>query len=338
MTRILMVETATPKRVRKKAELILAGGVYDAPEVVILCRDDAKTYRYLAEIPSVQVIQLRKESRSKILGDLNRRDFDVLIVFWTGESRYRSMKLLALRLRARATDVDIGDGSVFRLTWKAYVRHWQFRLAHPLPTDHWVLVPPPDSASGEGEPDYREGEKVLVVQSAEPTHVLRALERMKVKPLFHNPRYTLFCRNRPDIVRHFQNHPMIHEILTHSETRGSWEHLKSLRKERFDAVVAFFTGDPSYWKVKYLPFLLGIRSKVIFNESNDCFYFSLGEWLALLSHRLGERSGPEGRPRWARQSSVILLGLIKMTLLPFRFIWLLIVWVRLRSTAWIESS
>jgi hypothetical protein len=335
MTRILLVETASPKRVRKKAEDILAGGIYDAPEITILCSEDKKTIQYLAELPGAQVVALREENRRRILEDLSRSNFDVLHVFWTGENKYRRMKLLALHVKAKATDVDIGDGSVFRLTWKAYLRHWQFRRAHPLPTDHWEFVPPLDAPA---EVEYYEGEKILLIQSAEPPYVLRALERFKERPLFRNPRYTLFCRNRPEILKHFEGHPMIHEIRTHSETRSSLKHLQGLRRERFDAVVVFFTGDPSYWKIKYFPFLLGARHKVIFNEYNDCFYFTLGGWLALLFRRLGGRPRLQGRPRWTWRAQIPLILLTKVLLFPFRFIWLLLVWLRLRSAAWVASS
>lgn len=345
MTRILLVETASPQRVREKAEKILAGGIYREPEVTILCSEDPKTIHYLGEVPGVQVVPLRVESRSRILEGLSRRNFDVLHVFWTGEKKYRRMKLIALRLKAKATDVDIGDGSVFRLTWKAIIRHWQFRLAHPLPTDHWKLVPPPEAPVKPEKPEYIpekpeyfEGQRILLVQSAEPQYVLQALEQLKDGRLLRNPRYILFCRNRPEVVKHFKNHPMIHQIRMHSEARGSWKHLRSLRKERFKTVVVFFTGDPSYWKIKCFAFLLGARHKLIFNEHNDCFFFNLGDWLALLAHRMEERSRLGVQRRWTFQARTILFLLIKVLLIPFRFIWLLLVWLRLRAAAWIASG
>jgi hypothetical protein len=336
MTRLLLVETASPKRVRRKTEEILAGEAYNAPELTILCSDDSKTLRYLSEIPGIHVVPLIKNRQRSIIEDLSGKNFDVLYVFWTGEKRYRRMKLLALRLRARVTHVDIGDGGVFSLTWKAYLRHWQFRLAHPLPTDHWSFAPPP-GAGGETGEDYYEGEKILVVQSAEPHLVLYALRRLSEKPLFHNPRFTIFCRNRPEIAGQFQHHPMVHEVRTHSEMRETWRHWRSLRKERFDAVVVFFSGDPSYWKIKYFAFLLGGRHRVVFNEHGGCFYFTLGAWLSFLMHRLGERSRAGRIPGWTQQARILAFLLVKVLLIPFRIIWLLLVWVRLRSAAWLAT-
>ena len=128
---------------------------------------------------------------------------------------------------------------------------------------------------------------------------------------------------------------MIHQIRTHSETRGSWKHLRELRKERFDAVVVFFTGDPSYWKIKWFAFLLGARHKVIFNEYDGCFYFDVRQWLTLLSRRLGARTG--SRPRWSYHVRFFTFLILKVMLIPFRFIWLLLVWLRLRTAAaWTE--
>ncbi len=332
MTRILLVETASPRRVRRKAEDILAGGQYGSPELTILSGGNAATLRYLEEIPGVRVVPLRTENREWVREELRRGGFHVLYVFWTGEKKYRRMKFFALRLKADATYVDIGDGGEFRLTWKACIRHFQFRLAHPLPTDHWVLVcPPADSVPAEAW----EGEKVLIIQSAEPPGVLRALDRLKERPLFRNPRYTLFCRNRPETVRPFLDHPMLHEIRTHSETKGSWTHLRRLRRERFDAVVVFFNGDPSYRKIRCFAFLLGARHKLVFNEYNGCFYFTLGRWLTHVSRRLGEKSR-WGQPVFSFRSPLLLT--LKALLLPFRFLWLLLVWLRLRGGVWLTEG
>ena len=335
MTRILLVETASPKRVRKKAEAILAGMLYPEPRVSILCAANPKTVRYFQEIPGIEVIAFERSKRRAIVQQLRNRQFDIACVFWTGERRYRRMKLAALRLGQRSTDVDIGDGGCFRLTWKAIIRHALFRWRHQLPTDHWQLVSLPDEPV---KADFYDGERILIVQSADPPYVLRALERLKSPPLFRNPRYILFCRNRPEVVRRFSGHPMIHQVRTHAEIRDSWRHLRELRRERFDAVVVFFTGDPSYWKIKYFAFALGARHKLIFNENNDCLFFSLGEWLALLAHRMGERSRSGIQPRWTFQARILATWMLKLALFPLRFIWLLLVWLRLRSGGWRAAS
>lgn len=333
MTRILLVETAFPQRVRIRAEAILSGCVYPSPELTILCSDNLRTARYMEEIPGAEVIPLWEHQKKSTLRNLRLRNFDVMNVFWTGEKRYRRMKRIALRIPARAVEVDIGDGSRFRLTWKAFIRHSLFRLRHPLPTDHWQFVGPKPAPA----PPHN-GERVLIVQSADPQHILQALKSLSEQPLFRNAQYTLFCRNRPEIVRQFEGHPMLHQVINHSEGRGSFRHLLAFRREHFDAVVLFLTGDPSYWKVKYFAFLLGARNKLIYNENNDCFYFSLRKSLPLVAHRLGDRLESGEQPRWTRQPRILLCLTVKLLAFPFRFAWLLLVWLRLRSAGLKDSS
>lgn len=322
MTRILVVETASPKRVRQMAEQILTSGTYSAPEVTILCSRNRGAVDYFREVPGAGVIALGRDGMRVLLGDLNRRSYDVLYAFWTGEKKYRRMKLFALGVRSRITYIDSGDGGMFLLTWKTLLRHAFFRRRHPLPTDHHDFV-------SSFDPQRRAEERVLIVQSAEPSYVLRALDRMKEQPNFRKPCYTIFCRNRPEVVRHFQNHPMVHKVITHSEARGSLQHWRNLRRERFDGIVLFLTGDPSYWKVKYFAFSLGVRHILIFNEAIDCFFFTLDRWLALMSQRVMDRSHPAG-PRGVSSARIMAFLFLKLLILPFRFLWLLLVWLRLR--------
>jgi len=182
-----------------------------------------------------------------------------------------------------------------------------------------------------------EGERVLILQSADPGYLLKALDQLKEKPLFTNPCYTVFCRNRPEVVRSFQGHPMLSRIWTHSEARGSWSHLRDLRRQKFDAMVLFMTGDPSYRKVKLFAFFLGVPlgHTLIFNEGLDCFFFNLDQWRTLVSYRVRERlRSPVGEHYRTRSLMPLML---KLAILPFRFLWLLLVWLRLRL-AGLKSS
>ena len=329
MTRILLVETASPARVRHVASLLLAGGAYPEPKITILTGSGRGAAAYYRGLSGVRVVRLRERGRLGLLAAVRRRRFDVVRVFWTGE-RYRRMKLWALGLGRRATLVDIGDGALIRLTLRDVARHALFRLRHPLPRDHWELVPRPGTAEAAL---LHDGEKILVLESAEPAVVARGLDTLRAKPVFRNARYTIFCRDRADAVRRFRQHPLAADVRPHRETRGWVKHLRALRRARFDGVVLFLTGDPSYWKIKYFAFLLGARHTLIFNENGDCFFFSWGAWLRLLVHRLGERARPGGVPQGARQLRSLVLYGVKLTLLPFRFAWLLVVWLRLRSAA-----
>ncbi len=138
MTRILLIETASPKRVREKAQQILKSSTYPDPEISILCNEKNRD-KYKA-LSGAKVHALAGPPRLGAIKDLPRNRFDIMFAFWTGERKYRSWKLLGLRLRAKKTFIIGGDGNEFRLTWKAVCRHSIFRLQHPLPTDHRCYV------------------------------------------------------------------------------------------------------------------------------------------------------------------------------------------------------
>jgi hypothetical protein len=336
MTRILLIETAAPERVRKKIVDIIAGGIYPDPEITILCRHKSETIQLFSEIPGIQVIPLPKTNKRQILERLNCQNFDLLQAFWTTEKKYLQMKLLALKIRSEITMIDVGDGGNFRLTWKFVLKYCYFRLRQRRPYDYNSYVPSRKTSSLTGR---HNGERILILQSAPPQPILRAFEKLQTLRIFRNPRYFLFCRNFPEIREIFANHPLIYKIWTHSETRDTWKHLRRLRRERFDGMIVFFTGDPSYWKIKYFAFLIGARHKIVFNENNDCFCFTLGRWLLFLAHRLHERWFRSESSRWNYQIRVLLFLFLKLLILPFRFIWLLLKWLWLRSTAlWAESK
>ncbi len=129
-------------------------------------------------------------------------------------------------------------------------------------------------------------ENVLIIQSAEPDHVLRVIDHLKDFPLFHNPHYTVFCRDYPEILKHFVGHPMLHRVLPHTKSRGWLKHLVNIRRSHYDAVVVSFTGDPSYWKIKCFSFLTGARLRLIFDQKSNGFYLSWPAWFALMERDL----------------------------------------------------
>ena len=322
MTRILLVETASSKRIIEKADQILRTGAYPDPEITVLCRKSTRAE--IMNLPGTEIFNLPANAARSAIRELNRRRFDIAIVFWTGEAGYRRMKLLAWRLKAGKTLIIGGDGNEFLLTWKALCRHTVFRWKHPLPSDHYHYV----RSSGVAN-------RVLLIQSAEPPHILQALDQFKRKPVFDNPRYSIFCRNDQDAILNFRRHPMIERVIIHSETRDSWEHLKNLRRMKFDTIVVFMTGDPSYWKIKLFSFLLGVpfRRILVINEAGDGFFFSLDHWISHILRRIQEQPQPQPSGIWLRMmdSVRILASLaLKSVLLPFRFLWLHLVWLRLR--------
>ncbi len=336
MTRILLIQTASPKRICSKAEQILKSGTYPNLELFILCNEkDSHRFRHL---PWTTVCPLQFPVVNSAIKGLLSAKFDLAFVFWTGENKYRPWKLFALRLKIKDVYIIAGDGNEFRLTWKAMGRHAAFRLRHPLPTDHYDYL---DSADSEA-PASRSGgsstpENVLIVQSAEPAYILQALENLRKVPQFGNPTFSIFCRNRPESIGSFRGNPLLQQVIVHAETEHSFRHLLALRKQRFDAVVLFMTGDPSYWKVKIFAFLLGARRILIFNEEGDCFFFNVHQWLALISHRFRVRPYPGTGSKWGRSIRILVSLVLKSVTFPFRFLWLLTVWLRLRG-AGLRSS
>jgi hypothetical protein len=343
MTRILIVETASPKRIVHKVEQIRNAGLYPESEIDILCQPG--TRQAYAGLPDVKIWATASGGKHRFPKELIRKRFDIVFAFWTGEKKYRWMKFRSLRINAGKTFITAGDGNEFRLTWKAICRHTTFRLKHPLPADHYGFVMPaePREALEKGErydeTAYHAGEQILVIQSAEPVFVLKALERLHNWSPFHNPLYTLFCRNRPEILRSFQNHPMLHKVWVHSETRESGKHLRNLREQGFDAIVLFMTGDPSYRKIKIFAFLLGVPLNriLVFNETIDCFFFNWSQWFGLVSRRMREKPNSRASMERLHYMAAPASSATKIVLFPFRFLWLLLVWVRLRLSG-IKSS
>jgi hypothetical protein len=334
MTRILLVETAAPRRVRRKAADILEGGIYPDPEVTILCRQNPETIQFFSEVPGVQIMPLPPGDKSKVLAELNQKNFDVVQAFWTGEKKYFEMKLRAVEIKAGVSMIEMGDGGNYRLTWKFVLRYCYYRLWHPRPDDYYRYVP------RKGMPqDYdHDGDRVLILQTASEAQILRCLEHLARLTIFRNPIYYLFCRNHPHVEQAFKDHPLIRQVWTHSETRHAWKHLRFLRRQRFDGVVVFFTGDPSYTKMKYFAFLVGARHKIIFNEHFNCFLFAPGHWISFLAHRFGEHWLERKTPGRRYQTRPLLFLSLKVLLLPFRFIWLLLIWLRLRGAALLTES
>jgi hypothetical protein len=187
-------------------------------------------------------------------------------------------------------------------------------------------------------PENHGREKILILQSAEPAYVLKAMESLREQSLYQNPSYTVFCRNKQESIGSFQGNLILDRMLVHSETRGSWAHLRNLRRERFDTAVLFLTGDPGYWKVKLFAFLLGAKRKLVFDETGDCFYFGFRRWIRLIARRMRERPPMEAQSRCLNTAFALLFTLLKAIVLPFRFVWLLLIWIRLRQGEWKASG
>jgi len=327
--RVLIIQSAEPIFILKALEKLKDKSLFHDPRYTLFCRNRPEAVNSFQKHPMLDQVLIHSEAREswKHLRNLRRQKFDAIVLFMTGNPSYRKVKLFAFLLGIPLRRILIFNETVdcFFFNWSQWFelvsrrRHDRPKIPTSLPIE--------------------KRKRVLIIQSAEPIFILKALEKLKDKSLFHDPRYTLFCRNRPEAVNSFQKHPMLDQVLIHSEARESWKHLRNLRRQKFDAIVLFMTGDPSYRKVKIFAFLLGIPLKniLIFNETVDCFFFNWNQWFGLISHRMHDRSNSGITAKPIHHLYTPISSITKLGLLPFRFLWLLLVWVRLRISG-IKSS
>jgi ADP-heptose:LPS heptosyltransferase len=345
--KILIVQSAHPEHVLRALEQLKERHVFAHPSYTLLCRNRPEILEFFQAHPMLAGIRVHSGVRTawQNLRSLRRENYDGVVLFFAGEPGHWKIQLLAFLLGVPNKLIFKENNDYFLFTWKAAFSLLRQRLGSRLKISRrngmlrmrawlkWPFGRRPQPAVPAGEQERYPGERILVLQSAHPPCVLRALDRLEQAPLFTNPRYSLFCRDYPEVREQFQNHPMLYETRVHWRTQNSWSHLRRLRHERFDAVVLFMTGDPGYWKIQCFAFLLGARHKVIFNENNDCFYFTRKAWFGLLAHRMAARSKLSTHASWTSQAAGLFLFLVKLLLLPFRFAWLLMVWLHLRRSA-----
>jgi hypothetical protein len=184
-------------------------------------------------------------------------------------------------------------------------------------------------------------QRILVLQTAVPSYVKCAMEDILAKNLLGPVRITLFCRAIPEEHSQFLGAPWISELCVHHEMSGALRQLLDFRRRRFDVVVAFFTADPSYWKIKWFAFLCRGRHLLIFNEHLGCFFYNpiaflrflwvrYNEWKLRIKQQLGYALGtPQGMMTtypssfWLRLIRPFHL-LFKFAVFPFRFAYLLV--------------
>jgi O-antigen biosynthesis protein len=155
--------------------------------------------------------------------------------------------------------------------------------------------------------DWNSEDEVLLIQSAEPEIVLDGLRHLKTLPRYCDAKYAVFCRNRSEILKHFTGNPLISRTIIHSEMQGWWQHWIQLRRGRFNTVVVFFTGDPSYWKVKFFALFLGGFHKLIFNENSHFNALSWRTWFLQFERDL-LFAGIFRSPFWKMHSSLRRFG------------------------------
>ncbi|MBI3940382.1 MAG: hypothetical protein HY315_06070 [Acidobacteria bacterium] len=237
-----------------------------------------------------------------ILQEVRKRRFDAAVLVLTRQPHYRSLKWLPFVAGIRHKLIFNRHGDCFFFTLRRFLNYWIGRYEGMLGTT-----------------------RVLVFQTWDEARMKTILERLSGIRLFPKPRYSLITRQ--DKVQAYASlDPPLEEIMTYpvgAGLRDYWRSLREIRKKRFDAAVVAFTKEPTFQKLKWLPFLSGIRHKLIFNRHLDCFFFTPGALMSYWAGRQIQDLGTLGTsaPQLLRP---VLLPLARALAFPFRFCYLLV--------------
>lgn len=246
----------------------------------------------------------------KMLRKVRAHHYDAAVVNFTRERGHTRMKWLPFLAGIRHKLVFNGNNDCFFFTLGRFLHYWR-----------------------EGT---RGRTRVLVVQTWDEERMNLVLHRLREAALFPGPQYTVLARE--DKAAFFsERQPWLSEVLTYPLNAGIreyWRTLRMIRKKRFDAVVAVFTEEPSFQKLKWLPFLVGSHHKLIFNRHFDCFFCSPSNFLKYWTRRYVDEARGSGlfAPELLRALS---LPALRAIVFPFRFLYLLgyVSWMKVQRAA-----
>ncbi|MCL5023586.1 MAG: glycosyltransferase [Nitrospirae bacterium] len=144
--------------------------------------------------------------------------------------------------------------------------------------------------------------KVLFIQSGEVEKALRALDVV---------RETIFTKGLEldylaDTVHPSPTEDSVTGLATFiplgSGFMNALSMLFRLTRTRYDSVVVLFSREGGYLKHKIMAFLILGRSVLIFNENNDCFFYTHGKYFSHLRWRWRTYVN-SGKNRWLRLSN-----------------------------------
>ncbi|MBI1745481.1 MAG: hypothetical protein HYR55_02710 [Acidobacteria bacterium] len=240
------------------------------------------------------------------------QDYDGLVLFFSGDPSYHKIKALALVCGLRRILVFKEDLDSFFFSVSGLLRFLALRLRHGV-------KPMENAADAAIVP-----ERVLVLQSAALAVIERALTLIRQRGIFRDPQISLFLREGDRCRANFADYAYEPpHVLSHAGMENTWAHWRAIRHARYDAVVLFLTGDPSFWKIKVFAFLCGAKRLLIFNEHYDCFFYTPTGLISFLMKRWRQRVGTvEAAPH-----AIVIHALIRVArplLYPFRFAYLLL--------------
>lgn len=308
--RIFVCQSAAPEVIAAGIRRLLAQNIFRSPEITVFIREKAAQHPVWQTLgPSITFMTHGEgwPQAPKQWGRLRAAAYDAVVVFLTGDPSYRKMKSFAFALGIRRLLIFNEHLDCFFYAPGPFLRFLTNRCLHGVA---------PSAVLGTNRPTIPE--RILVLQSAEPEVMAPILETLSERELFYDPQLTLFLRNEERYRAYFADKPYVKQLQMHTRMANAWAHLRRLRGARYDAVILFLTGDPSYWKMKYFAFLCGARRLLIFNENLDCFFFTPRAFLRFLLNRW-RRAGAHASPPLS-----VLAKILRPLIFPFRFAYLLL--------------
>ncbi len=224
---------------------------------------------------------------------LRKLNIDVLAGVLAGTPSYRLLKLLFLVLPAS-----------HRLVFNRDLNCFYLRRLNPVVLIRLLRV--------------RTNSCILLIQTAEDSAVLRALEKVRDPKVTRPAPIVVFCRQDKEDT--FANLPGVEAVYTY-EPHKRWRAIRTLVQVfRLDVEVAIglFTGESIFHLQKLLFFLIPTRNRLVFNHNLDCYYLNRTTFWSLFrsEERLGQLS-----------SSLLVARLAGKALLFFPRFFYLVIWV-----------
>ncbi|MGI8783554.1 MAG: hypothetical protein ACR2L2_07900 [Acidobacteriota bacterium] len=230
------------------------------------------------ETPPVEVAeQILLSRRDQLPSAGASGPWDGVVVFFTGAPGYARWKRLALSLPTWRTVVVNENNDFFHASLRSLAGFaWQ-RLRFGVRRD----IAPRRFAK----------QLVLLVQTDDAATIQTAAQKLLDGNIAGaDPTVDILCSASSSATFQPVAFPPKVDLVRTYPAKPSWAAarrlLAELRRERYDVAAVVLSGKPTFRKLKLLPWLVGARHRLIFNENLDCFYSSPARLGRLLLRRL----------------------------------------------------
>ena len=184
---------------------------------------------------------------------LARMRADVQVAIFSGRPIYRLHKLMFLLLPARS-----------RLVFNEHRDCWYLRRTPRGLLNLWRT------------PSFRFSRwesTILFLPTEADSCALEVLERLQDRKIVGHGQIRVFCSKAKKTL--FESRPEVSGVATYESGQilANLRTILRLARMRVDVVAAIFSGRPIYWRHKLMFLLLPARSRLVFNEHRDCWFF-----------------------------------------------------------------